>query len=451
MVGGRRAITLARLENAANVGRRRCEPKAVSSREMNIVVLFYRIGPYHFARLRSAAESLRVTAVEYSNVDPFYAWDEVVGRDRFARVTLFPGAPVEQQSVGSVLARVGAVLSDVRPQVVAVPGWGDRCALAALRWCCEEGVPAVVMSESTPWDEDRKGWKEAVKRQIVRCFAAGIGGGTSHAQYLENLGLPRERIFSGYDAVDNHYFAAGAAEIERQKAESRNQYGLPKLYFLASARFIEKKNLARLVEAYARYRELALQAQSAIPRVKGPTFHSSSGCANDGPWDLVLLGDGHLRQALEAQIADLNLHDHVHLPGFKQYPDLPAYYSLARVFIHASTTEQWGLVVNEAMACGLPVLISRQCGCAADLVQEGRNGFAFDPLDVAALAQLMVKVSALGFPLSQFGAASREIIARWGPEAFASGLKQAVASAVKAGPPKVSLAQRFLLRALMQR
>ena len=424
---------------------------AVFVRTMNIAVLFYRIGPYHFARLRSAADSLRVTAVEYSNVDPFYAWDEVVGHDRFARMTLFPGASVEQQSLGGVLARVGAVLSDVRPQVVAVPGWGDRCALAALRWCCKEGVPAVVMSESTPWDEDRQGWKEAVKRQIVRCFAAGIGGGTSHTQYLANLGLPRERIFSGYDAVDNHYFATGAAEIENHKAESRNRYGLPDRYFLASARFIEKKNLTRLIEAYARYREMALHSQGADAKGGKPSLHSAADWLDGAPWDLVLLGDGPLRPALESQIATLNLHAHVHLPGFKQYPDLPAYYALASVLIHASTIEQWGLVVNEAMASGLPVLVSNRCGCAQDLVEESRNGFTFDPLNVGELANLMAQIAAPNCDREAMGKRSQEIIARWGPEAFAQGLSKAVATALAVPVPTPKLLGRLLLKALLWR
>src|ERR1035441_8598070 len=144
------------------------------------------------------------------------------------------------------------------------------------------------------------------------------------------------------------------------------------------------------------------------------------------PWSLVLLGDGPLRSALNSQLSTLNLHSHVLLPGFKQYPDLPVYYGLASAFIHASTTEQWGLVVNEAMASGLPVLVSNRCGCATDLVQEGKNGFTFDPCNVEQLAQLMAKISA--FQLSSllaFGDASRQIISNWGPERFAHGLKEA--------------------------
>jgi len=136
------------------------------------------------------------------------------------------------------------------------------------------------------------------------------------------------------------------------------------------------------------------------------------------------------------------------LPGFKQYHELPEYYARAGAFVHASTTEQWGLVVNEAMASGLPVIVSNRCGCAADLVQEGVNGFTFDPTNVAQLADLMLTISNFTFPISNFSAASRGIIKNWGPDRFASGLQQAAEAALAAGPVKPNLVQRLILRAL---
>ena len=112
-------------------------------------------------------------------------------------------------------------------------------------------------------------------------------------------------------------------------------------------------------------------------------------------WHLVLLGDGELRGELERRIALPDLAGAVILRGFRQYDELPAFYGLARAFVHASTTEQWGLVVNEAMAAGLPVLVSARCGCAQDLVRNGVNGFTFDPYDVEELAGLMQRVAAM--------------------------------------------------------
>ncbi len=124
---------------------------------------------------------------------------------------------------------------------------------------------------------------------------------------------------------------------------------------------------------------------------------------------------------------------------------------MAGAFVHASTTEQWGLVVNEAMAAGLPVLVSERCGCAPDLVRDGVNGFTFDPYDPGQLADLMLKVSSDQCDRLAMGRASQEIIKDWGPERFADGLMQAVAVARSRPLPKASWLDRSLLWALVHR
>ena len=131
------------------------------------------------------------------------------------------------------------------------------------------------------------------------------------------------------------------------------------------------KNLFNLLRAYALYRDrLKLQ-----------------------PWKLVLLGDGPLRPQIVALRSELHLQEDVFLPGFKQYSDLPAYYGLAKAFVLASTREPWGLVVNEAMAAGLPVIVSERAGCVPDLVKAGVNGYTFEPLDVEALSTHFLRLT----------------------------------------------------------
>ena len=294
------------------------------------------------------------------------------------------------------------------------------------------------MSESTEWDEQRKTWREAIKRRIVGLCSAALVGGSPQRDYFKKLGMPPERIFLGYDAVDNQYFADRAQEARGWKSEAGIKHTLPEKCFLASARFVEKKNLPRLVEAYARYRKLVSEK-------------TENGKQQLEIWNLVLLGDGTLRETLNSQLSALHLHGHVQMPGFIQYPELPDYYACAGAFIHASTTEPWGLVVNEAMASGLPVLVSNRCGCARDLVQDGKNGFTFDPYDVEELAGLMLKISGFQFPISEFGAASARIIADWGPERFASGLKASVDKAIEMGAKRTGFLDQLLLRILSLR
>ena len=108
-----------------------------------------------------------------------------------------------------------------------------------------------------------------------------------------------------------------------------------------------------------------------------------------------------------------------------------------------SSTKQWRAV--------FPALVSNRCGCALDLVQEGVNGFTFDPYDVEQLAQLMLKISDFRFPISDFGVASQRIISEWGPGRFASGLKAAIECAHKVGPKRAAMLDRILLAAMLRR
>jgi glycosyltransferase involved in cell wall biosynthesis len=290
-------------------------------------------------------------------------------------------------------------------------------------------VPIVLMSDSAAHDFPRVWWKEAIKRRIIRSCEVGLVGGRPHKDYLAELGMPLNRIFVGYDVVDNDFFWQGANAARMNAASLRQSLGLPAQFFLASSRFIAKKNLVRLLEAFALYRRASVQGTA---------------------WKLVLLGDGELRKELEPLRDRLGLCEEVLMPGFKQYHELPTYYGLAGAFVHASTSEQWGLVVNEAMAAGLPVLVSRNCGCAADLVRDGVNGFGFDPLDVSALAELFARIAKQPeCDLQAMGEASREIIARWGPAAFEKNLMMAVGLGLKTRRQKPTCLDRLLLNGLI--
>jgi 1,2-diacylglycerol 3-alpha-glucosyltransferase len=405
---------------------------------MRVTILFHRLGPYHLARLRQAAAHLRVTAIEYSHVDSCYAWDLVRIDGIHEHHVLFPERPVETERLSLLEERIGMALGASAPEVVVIPGWGDRCSLAGLRWCLQQAVPTVVMSESTAWDEPRAFWKEAIKRHCVRLFSAGFVGGRPHQAYLTALGIPPNRIALGYDVVDNGHFARGAAAVHNLAADERCRRGLPPNFFLASARFVETKNLPRLLHAYSRYRELVGCADQ-------------NGQGSCDPWGLVLLGDGPLRSQIEAQIAAFGLQRWVQLQGFRQYPELPAYYGLAGAFILASIVEPWGLVVNEAMAAGLPVLVSNRCGCAKELVEEASNGFTFDPFNIEELAGRMKQIAEPGTDRDAMGRRSLEIIARWDLDAFAQGLVRAVQIAAESPVKRSGFFAKCLLNALLRR
>jgi glycosyltransferase involved in cell wall biosynthesis len=121
-------------------------------------------------------------------------------------------------------------------------------------------------------------------------------------------------------------------------------------------------------------------------------------------------------------VEDSGLKDTVQLPGWVTFEMLPAYYGLAGTFVHASTKDTWGVVVNEAMAAGLPVIVSNRCGSALELVHEGQNGFTFDPGNVAELSKLLWKVAHSGCDRTPMSLASRDIIQGWTPKTYAESL-----------------------------
>ena len=407
----------------------------------SIAIFFDRLGPYHWARLQAAARLFRVVAVETVAITREYQWERMDEPRAFEKVTLFDDISDSRNLKRALLRKKMAnALGEVDPAAAMIPGWATPASLIALEWCLQNQRPAVVMSESSAFDKKRYALAELIKRIVVSLFSAGLAGGQLQREYLVTLGLPRNRVFTGYDVVDNDYFAQRANEVRRKKEELRRKYRLPEKYFLASARFVPKKNLPALIRAYARYRQLAGNRDDG------------QRTTDNRPWDLVLLGDGPLKADICRLISDFRLHGHVHLPGFIQYGELPGYYALADAFVHASTTEQWGLVVNEAMATGLPVIVSNRCGCVPDLVAEGKNGFTFKPESVEDLSKLMVDMSRLSDRrLEEMRAESRRIIAGFTPTHFAIAAQRAIDVAKAAPTCRATLFSSLLLKALIHR
>ncbi len=393
-----------------------------------VAVLFDNFGPYHRARLNAAANRLDLLGVQAKASSSVYLWENTSADVGFQQQTLFETPPKKRLSPGDLAQVLDQKIGPYQPDAVAVSGWSSEIAIVAVNWSAKRGIPTVLMSESNEIDYVRQPIVEWIKRQFVRQCSAALCGGIPHKNYLMRLGLDERAIFVGYDAVDNTYFSERSADL-------RTTQTMPDLgkgrridsrwwgrYFLASGRFVPKKNHLRLIQAYARYHQAAPSGEA---------------------WPLVILGDGSMRPQLENLLHELGLQEQVHLPGFRQYDELPTFYAAAGAFVHPSLTEQWGLVVNEAMASGLPVIVSNRCGCASSLIREGVSGYSFEPSDEDQLAGLM-SICSSHPGLSTMGQRSSQIISDWGPERFAAGLADAVAHAVRVGSRSVGLSGKLL-------
>jgi glycosyltransferase involved in cell wall biosynthesis len=262
------------------------------------------------------------------------------------------------------------------------------------------------MSESQAIDRPRTWWKERIKRHRLRLFDAALVGGPSHHDYLIDLGMPADRITLGYNAVDNTLYG-NRADFWHDHPEGRQGLPAPP-YFLTVCRFAPEKNLIRLIEAFALYRDQM-----------GP----------DQSWDLVLCGDGPQAGLIEAAIKCSGHAGSIHRPGFLQADALTRWYAHAGAFVLSSLSEPWGLVVNEAASCGLPLLVSNRVGCAPTLVPEQVNttGAQFDPLDTEEMCHKLTWISSL-LPAERqtMGRRAAELVSAWGPERFAQGTLEAL-------------------------
>ena len=318
------------------------------------------------------------------------------------------------------------------------------------------GGRVVMMNETHAGTARARGLKAVFKRWVVSRFDAALVGGLPHRRYFASLGIPSEKISLGYDAVDNEYFARRAEEVGSQWSVARGPYTLPAHYFLSLGRFVAKKNLGTLIRAYALF--LKSHRRSPISDLQIP--------------HLVMVGSGEEEPRLRALCAELQLPicDHaplrtphsalrtpqVHFYGFRQIDENPVFYALADAFILPSLYEEWGLVVNEAMASGLPVVVSETAGCAEDLLETGcppgaspedrmrieqsglalkvrQNGFLFNPRSAEELSRALLALEGSANLRALMGAESRRIVDKFSCENFARNAMRAVEAALGKG------------------
>jgi 1,2-diacylglycerol 3-alpha-glucosyltransferase len=316
--------------------------------------------------------------------------------------TLLPAASWREAKGFRLAMLLWNRLDLLSPEVVLVPGYYTLPGLAAALWAKVNGRRAVLMTESTGHDHKRAWWKEAFKGALVRSlFDWAVAGGAPHRRYLQKLGFPTARIARFYDVVDNDFFQSRSQALRNYCDPS--DFDLPDQYFLYVGRLAEEKNVVGLLEAYFQYRTAG------------------------GEWSLVYVGDGPQLQQLRERVVCCEFGVDVHFAGLRSAPELPQYYGFASCFVLPSTREPWGLVANEAMACGLPVILSQRCGCIEDLLHEPENGFSFDPEQADELAATLFAMSHLNLEQrADMGVRSQEIIARFSPQAWAKEIAKIV-------------------------
>ena len=309
--------------------------------------------------------------------------------------TLLPEANWQTADKWALAGAVWQKLDALQPQAVLVPGYYTLPAIAAALWARLHRRTSILMTESASYDHVRNGLKEGAKGLLLRClFHWAIAGGKDHVSYLNDLGFPQDRIAHFYDVVDNRMYQDGVRRLHAAASGLSDQRAHS---FLFVGRLSPEKNVQGLLKAWTAYR------------------------AKGGTWSLTLGGDGPERAALKRLAEQSDYSADILITGLKSSEELLPYFASASCFVLPSTREPWGLVVNEAMASGLPVLVSNRCGCARDLVTPGSNGFVFDPYAPEELSGLMRQMEEMGAETRvAMGTNSQAAIQAYSPEAFGS-------------------------------
>ncbi len=297
-------------------------------------------------------------------------------------------------------------LGSARPDVILCGGYSYVASWQALAWAKSHHVPFFLWSESVLQDR-RNGHAvvEFLKNQFLRKCDGFVVPGTSAREYLLAQGIDGCAVFTAPNAVDNEFFAHAADAARQNEGTKRSELSLPERYFLFVGRLVWEKGVLDLLAAYAK---LDAETRQKV--------------------GLVFVGEGKAHHELEAQARSVSP-GVVRFAGFVHREQLADYYALAEALILPTLTDTWGLVVNEAMASSLPVVVSRVAGCITDLIRERWNGMLVSAGDVPSLSSTMQLLASQPDLVASMGAHSREHIRQYSPEAWSAGLARGVESA----------------------
>ena len=300
------------------------------------------------------------------------------------------------------------LLNSLAPACVVASGWSTFASQAAIIWARLHKVPYVLLVESNDLG-NRSKWRRFVKRlvvpRVVRHASGILVAGSVARQSMLDHGADPSAIGVFANTVDVDAFAARATELDPMRNTLREQFGLPAdgLVVVSVARLVPEKGLDTLLAA------------AAVARSK-PT--------------LLIVGDGPARLSLERQAAELGVA--ARLVGDVPWTRISDAYIAADIFALLSRHEPWGVVVNEAAASGLPLVLSDQVGASYDLLRDGENGIrvAADDADGAAEAFDVLSDPSLR---DAYGRASRALVKSWG---YPSSVEAFVASVLRAAAPR---------------
>lgn len=288
---------------------------------------------------------------------------------------------LDQVSFSERVKALFKTFNTFKPTVLNVTGWFDWAQVLLMIYARSKGVRIVLSSESSTLDHNRSGLKEKIKKAIVGMADAFFCFGKSSVDYLISLGIEKNKIAVSNAAVIDETLVKSAF----REAKEKNEKPLQKT-FVYVGRLAPEKNLQMLTDVF-----MQLQTTS--------------------DWKLLFVGDGPMRGELQQLASKSTKPENIQFAGGFPWYEVPRWLAQSDVLILPSISEPWGLVVNEAMVCGLPVVVSQTCGCVEDLVINKQNGFVIDPQNAATLKNALQFFTDNPDKIDAMGKASEELVA----------------------------------------
>lgn len=359
-----------------------------------IVYYWLTMGDYHYSRMNALAEIFPdLTVIELTNLDD-HGW-KLTPKVNFTHIRLHENKPLTNRLVRESVAGLKKELNRLKPEIIINgAGFFDYKTTIHLWYLSKiHSIKYILWSESTIDDNPQTFIKTIVKKQLVNLFDAHLVAGNKHYDYIKSLGVPTSHIYKVGNVVNNLSFEHTIPFEQRGG-------------FLFVGRLLKIKNVSTLIKAYSIYR------QSDIYKKK--------------PWNLTIVGDGPESESLLKLISSLELIDDILLTGNLQPDEVRHHYQRNTVFILPSTSEPWGLVLNEAMASEMALLVSSQCGSIDDLILNGNNGFTFDPLNPEGLAKYMIDLASKNEMTKSLAQNAKYKISEFTPNTYAKACKFAI-------------------------
>lgn len=330
-----------------------------------VVFFWENFGPVHLDRVGAVysalAPGMGVTGLEYRSVSDTYSWDAEAAS--FPKVTMF-----ERGREPGLLRRTARMVAACRKlgrgnYFLCHYEWPE--AFVAACYLRLTGSRVYAMIDSKFDDKPRRIGREWVKSLALMPYSGALAGSRRTEEYLRYLGMVRRPIELDYDTI-----SIGRIRELSGSEPAPGGFRHGQRDFICVARLVPKKNHETLLRAYARYRQLS-----------------------DNPRALHLCGDGPERPRLEELCRQLDITEHVHFHGFLQTREVSQLLGRSLASILVSTEEQFGQVIIEAQAMGLPVIVSDNCGARDKHVRSGINGFVVEPHNIDGIARFMAMLS----------------------------------------------------------